>query len=82
MPTYKFLNTQTNEEFTEFMTISECDSYLKDNPHIQQMVHGAPLQIDSYRLGRRKPSGLLRDKYKEMAKNNPNNTLRTDISQI
>ena len=35
MPTYDFLNTKTGEEFSEFMSISEKETYLKHNSHIQ-----------------------------------------------
>ena len=38
MPTYDFLNTKTGEEFSEFMSISEKETYLKHNSHIQQKV--------------------------------------------
>ena len=36
MPTYKFKNMTTGEEFEEFFTISGREEFLKDNPHIQQ----------------------------------------------
>ena len=38
MPTYDFVNTETGEEFEEFMSISAREQYLKDNPKIQQMT--------------------------------------------
>jgi len=40
MPTYDFRNTKTGEIFEEMMTISAKEQYLKDNPHIQQLVSG------------------------------------------
>jgi hypothetical protein len=43
MPTYKFKNTETDEEFIQFMGISEADTFLENNPHIKKMVHGAPM---------------------------------------
>ena len=36
MPTYNFYNEKTEEEFEEFMKISELDQYKLDNPHIKQ----------------------------------------------
>ena len=36
MPTYNFYNEKTEEEFEEFMKISELDQYKLDNPHIIQ----------------------------------------------
>ena len=38
MPTYDFVNTNTGEEFEEFMSMAAREQYLKDNPHIQQML--------------------------------------------
>ena len=37
MPTYKFLDTETKEEFEAFLGISEREEFLKDNPHVKQM---------------------------------------------
>ena len=36
MPTYDFLNIETNEVEEHFMSISAKEKYLKDNPHIKQ----------------------------------------------
>lgn len=40
MPIYDFRNTKTGEIFEEMMTISAKEQYLKNNPHIQQLVSG------------------------------------------
>ena len=37
MPTYRFVDERTEEEFDEFMSISAKDVYLKDNPHFKQV---------------------------------------------
>lgn len=37
MPLYVFLNTETNEEFENILSISEKEEYLKNNPHIRQL---------------------------------------------
>ncbi len=37
MPTYTFIDNNTEEIFEEFMGISERERYLKDNPHISQV---------------------------------------------
>jgi len=68
MPTYKFLNNNTGEEFDEFMTISSLDKYLIDNLHLTQLVNGAPM-IHSGR-GLNKPEDGFRDLLKEMKSNN------------
>ena len=38
MPTYRFLNNETGEEYEEFMKISELDTYLEENPNLTQLV--------------------------------------------
>jgi hypothetical protein len=38
MPTYKFLNTETNEEFDDFISISRKEELIRLNPHIQQII--------------------------------------------
>lgn len=37
MPTYKFKNNKTGEEFEEFMSISARETYLAENPDVSQM---------------------------------------------
>ena len=37
MPTYRFVDENTGEEFDEFMSISAKDVYLKDNPNFRQV---------------------------------------------
>jgi len=38
MPTYVFVNTKTKKQFEEFMSISAKETYLKENPHVQQVL--------------------------------------------
>ena len=37
MPTYRFYDTVTQEEYDEFMSMSELDEYKKLNPQVQQV---------------------------------------------
>tara|TARA_Y100000294_G_scaffold3115_1_gene3312 strand:- start:27 stop:332 length:306 start_codon:yes stop_codon:yes gene_type:complete len=39
MPTYDFEDTKTGKTFTEFMSMSEKDKYLKKNKHIKQCLN-------------------------------------------
>lgn len=58
MPTYSFKNTETNEEFDKFMSISSREEYLKENPHIQPVITAVAL-VDPVRIGvRKKDSGF------------------------
>jgi hypothetical protein len=54
MPTYTFRNKETGEEFEQFMGISAREEYLKQNPHLETLILGAPALGDSVRLGIRK----------------------------
>lgn len=68
MPTYKFLNNDTGEEYEEFMGISALDIYLSEHPNVTQLVNGAPL-IHSGR-GLKKPDAGFRDLLKTIKKGN------------
>jgi hypothetical protein len=37
MPTFRFINTETNEEFEDFISNSTKDELLEKNPHIRQL---------------------------------------------
>lgn len=68
MPTYKFLDNETGEEFEDFMSISALDEFLRDNPNFTQLVHGAPL-IHSGR-GLAKPDIGFREILKDIKRRN------------
>lgn len=78
MPEYLFHNKETKEEWTEWMSISERDKYLESNPHIEQLVHGAPMV--TYRTGqsRTKPDDGFRDVLRSVKKaSGRRNTINT-----
>lgn len=76
MPTYTFLNTETNEEFTDFMSISNMEEFLKNNPHITQVL-SAPAIADPTRLGMRKPDSGFRDVLKKVKSAHRGSTVNT-----
>ena len=78
MPTYKFLNNDTGEEFEDFMGISALDDYLKTNPNITQLVNGAPA-LHSGR-GMNKPDQGFRDLLKHIKKGNQKGISRSTIN--
>jgi hypothetical protein len=78
MPTYKFLNNETGEEFEDFMSISALDEYLKTNPHITQLVNGAPLIHSGRGMG--KPDQGFRDLLKHIKKGNSKGIKRSTIN--
>lgn len=80
MPTYKFRNEETGEEYEEFMSISSLDQYKESNPHLTQLVNGAPL-IHSGR-GMAKPDPAFRDLLKEMKRKNSQGLSKSTINDF
>lgn len=77
MPYYKFLNTETNEEIVEFMSISERDKFLEDNKHMTQLIHGFPGMADPTRLGLHKPDDNFRDVLKTIKSKHRKSNINT-----
>lgn len=78
MPTYRFLNNQTNEEYEEFMSISLLEGYLRDNPHLTQLVNGAPMIHSG--SGLKKPEQGFRDLLKDMKKKHSKGITKSTIN--
>lgn len=53
MPIYKLKNTHTEEEWEEFMTISEMEAKLEKYPHVELLINGAPTVIGT--MGKNTP---------------------------
>jgi len=69
MPTYTFEDTNTGEQFEKFLKISAREEYLKENPHIKQIISSGQTVIESARLGRMKPDQGFRDLLSSMKNN-------------
>ena len=69
MPTYEFQNIDTGETFDKILKISEREPYLKENPHLKQIISGAHPVIEAARLGRMKPDQGFRDILSSMKQN-------------
>lgn len=78
MPTYKFRNNDTGEEFEDFMSISALDVYLSENPNLTQLVNGAPLIHSGRGMG--KPDSSFRDLLKHIKKGNSKGFTRSTIN--
>jgi len=78
-PNYNFINMTTNEEFVEFMTISERDEFLKNNPEISQAL-SSPSIGDSIRLGLKKPDNAFRDRLREIKKAHSKGLTRSTVN--
>lgn len=75
MPTYLFKNKNTGEEKEEFMSISERDKFLADNPEYEQLVNGAP--SIGFHMLTRKPDQGFRDKLKEIKRKHKYSNINT-----
>ena len=58
MPTYDFYNTETGEEFEQFMSIAAREEFLKANPHIQQVHLGAMSIVSGVSITGKVPDGF------------------------
>lgn len=75
MPTYEFVNTETNEQFEMFMSISQREEFLTENPHIKTVI-SAP-NIVSHSGGdlySKTPSGF-KEVLSKVAEAHPNSTV-------
>ena len=76
MPTYTFLNTETNEQFDKFISISGKEEFLKENPHIVSIITQAPsISGDSVGLGFRKNDAGFNDLMHRIGKANPGSSV-------
>ena len=80
MPTYRFQNVETGEEYEDFMSISALEVYLSENPNVTQLLNGAPL-IHSGR-GLKKPDAGFRDLLKHIKKGNSKGITRSTINTM
>lgn len=61
MPTYNFTNKKTGETKTEFLWISEVETYLKENPEWEVSPPDTSATVDPWRMGRAKPAEGFRE---------------------
>ena len=45
MPNYTFEDTNTGDVHEITMRIAERDEFVKDNPHMKQLITGAPMMV-------------------------------------
>jgi hypothetical protein len=57
MPTYNFIDTETNEEFEVVMKIAEREEFLKENPQVQSIIT-APALISGTSSHQKVPEGF------------------------
>jgi hypothetical protein len=77
MPTYRFLNNDTGEEYEEFMSMSALDELLLNNPNITQLIGEAPGLISTYH---KKPDAGFRDVLKKVKRDANRGITRSTIN--
>lgn len=82
MPTYRFRDNDTGEEFEKWMLMDERESFLKDNPNIKQLLTPPNfVHTDNYGEGWRGKLNKQHPDWKEVmkkVKSAPGST--TDVS--
>lgn len=74
MPRYEFINKNSGETTSEWLSYTELDEFLAKNPDLEQTIC-APVQMDSHKLGRMKPDNGFREILNRIKKNHPGNTV-------
>ena len=77
MPTYEFLNEDTNEEFDAMFSIKEKEEYLLEHPHIRQLPP-SQVNIVSGSCGMRNDDGW-NETMQRLAAANPNTALADKV---
>ena len=72
MPTYTFYNTETDEQFDDFMSWSQRETYLKENPHIEPILTTAAL-VGDHIVNRM--DGGMKETFSRIAEAHPNSPL-------
>jgi hypothetical protein len=73
LPLYDFIDTNTGEEFSELMSMSAREDYLKSNPHVQQVHLGAPAMVSG--TGTFKNDNGWKENLSRIAEAHPNSAL-------
>ena len=73
MPTYDCLNTNTNKMEELFMSISEMEEYVKENPHIQ-IAPAAPAIVSGVNIEQKMDTGW-KETLQKISEAHPNSAL-------
>ena len=80
MPNYTFHNNETDETWNDHMSYDELKSFLKENPHINQVFTAIPI-ADPTRVGiKTKPDDGFRDLLKDMKKKHSRGITKSSIN--
>lgn len=76
MPNYSFRNKETGEEFDLSLSMADRETYLAENPQIEQILTSINI-ADPSRLGLRKPDSGFRDVLKNIKKKHRGSKINT-----
>jgi len=74
MPTYRFKDNNTGEEFERWMYMADREPYLKENPHITQVPTGMYSISEVGDWKNSKVPGSFKDVLGRIKKSYPNST--------
>ena len=75
MPTYTFFDTETQEQYEEFMSMAELDEYKKSNPHVNQVYVPIALVGDHVMGVGPKNDGGFNERMSQIASAHPNSPM-------
>lgn len=78
MPSYNFEDTNTGELIEISMKISERDQYVLDNPHMKQIITGAPMMVRNSTGGIKNDDGW-KENLARIAEANPGSALADKV---
>lgn len=76
MPTYTFVDTETGEEQTHILSLSQREDFIKENPNLKQKL-STPAFGDSVRLGIRRIDDGFNDVLKKAKSAHKHSTIET-----
>lgn len=74
MPTYTFRNKKTGEEYTRYLSLSDREKYLEENPDVEQLIVKPNGFVTGHNM---KPDDGFRDILRNIKKNYPGSTIET-----
>lgn len=80
MPTYRFRDKDTEQEFDKFMSIAAREDFLKSNPNYEQIMQSTMLG-DPVRVGVRTVDGGFREVLSRINSANPRSNLKDKLSR-
>lgn len=72
MPVYTFYNKETDETYDKLMKISEKETYLNDNPHVESII-SAPAIVGDHVVKRM--DGGMKEVFSRISQAHPNSPL-------